>query len=130
VNIQDVVSPALGRRQERESTHREIGSTTRSFKTAALVDLLTSKGLVAAPIHTVSQTAEFPAIRDKLLHARTPSGTEVRLPPPAVERDHLAACGRCLSYPPGYGEHTDAVLREAGLSQDEITQLRGRGTIA
>jgi crotonobetainyl-CoA:carnitine CoA-transferase CaiB-like acyl-CoA transferase len=143
-----------GRRQERESIHKGIGSITRTFKTRSLVDLLSSKGLVVAPIHTVPQAIDYPAVRDKLLETKTPSGAKVRLPPPAVEREHLkcvpeplsplggegrvrgfpdtlsAAAGRCLPYAPGYGEHTDAVLREAGMSEDEITQLRGRGTIA
>jgi len=119
-----------GRRQERESIHKGIGSITRTFKTAALVDLLSSKGLVVAPIHTVPQAIEYPAVRDQLLETKTPTGAKVRLPPPAVERENLAACGRCLSYAPEYGEHTAAVLREAGLSLDEINQLRGRGTIA
>jgi len=119
-----------GRRQERETIHREIGAITRGLKTGPLVELLTSKGLVAAPIHTISQAAEFPAIRDKLLHTRTPSGRQVRLPPPSVEREHLAANGRGLAYAPGYSEHTEAVLREVGLSQKEIGQLREGGTIA
>jgi crotonobetainyl-CoA:carnitine CoA-transferase CaiB-like acyl-CoA transferase len=30
---------------------------------------------------------------------------------------------------PTLGEHTDAVLREAGLSPDEITSLRAAGVI-
>ncbi|MDO8629259.1 MAG: CoA transferase [Phycisphaerales bacterium] len=119
-----------GRRREREAIHREIGSITRRSKTTALVDLLSSKGLVVAPIQTVPQAIEYPAIRHKLLETKTPGGAKVRLPPPAVEREHLAAAGRCLPYAPEYGEHTDGVLRDVGLSQDYITQLRGRGTIA
>ena len=118
-----------GRRQERESIHKGIGTITRTFKTRSLVDLLSSKGLVVAPIHTVPQAIEYSAVRDKLLETKTPTGAKVRLPPPSVEHEHLAACGRRLAYAPGYGEHTDAVLRQVGLSQNEITQLRGRGTI-
>jgi len=119
-----------GRRQERESIHREIGAITRRVKTRALVDLLSSKGLVIAPIHTVPQAIEYPAIRHKLLETKTPGGAKVRLPPPSVEREHLVAARRCLPYAPGHGEHTNGVLRDVGLSQDDITQLRGRGTIA
>lgn len=119
-----------GRRQEREAIHREIGAITRRVKTRTLVDLLNSKGLVVAPIHTVPQAIEYPAVRDKLLETKTPGGAKVRLPPPSVEREHLVAARRCLPYAPGYGEHTDGVLRDVGLSQDDITRLRRRGTIA
>jgi crotonobetainyl-CoA:carnitine CoA-transferase CaiB-like acyl-CoA transferase len=34
-----------------------------------------------------------------------------------------------LPFPPGYGEHTDAVLAEAGFSADELESLRARGVI-
>ena len=119
-----------GRRRERESIHREIGSITRRVKTRTLVDLLSSKGLVIAPIHTVPQAIEYPAIRHKLLETKTPGGAKVRLPPPSVEREHLAAHGRRLAYAPGYAEHTDSVLREIGIKPDEITRLRDCGTIA
>lgn len=119
-----------GRRREREAIHREIGAITQRVKTRTLVDLLSSKGLVIAPIHTVPQAIEYPAIRQKLLETKTPGGAKVRLPPPAVERENLAACGRCLSYAPGYAQHTDTVLREIGIKPDEITRLRKCGTIA
>lgn len=119
-----------GRRREREAIHREIGAITRSAKTQTLVDLLSAKGLVIAPIHTVPQAIDYPAIRDKLLETKIPGGAKVRLPPPSVEREHLAACERRLAYAPGYAEHTDTVLREIGIKPDEITRLRNCGTIA
>jgi crotonobetainyl-CoA:carnitine CoA-transferase CaiB-like acyl-CoA transferase len=119
-----------GRRQERESIHREIGAITRRVKTQMLVDLLSSKGLVIAPIHTVPQAIEYPAIRDTLLETKTPTGAKVRLPPPSVECEHLAAHGRRLAYAPAYAEHTDTVLQEIGTKPDEITRLRNCGTIA
>jgi crotonobetainyl-CoA:carnitine CoA-transferase CaiB-like acyl-CoA transferase len=119
-----------GRRQERDAIHRGIDDITRGFQTRALVDLLSSKGLVIAPIHTVPQAIEYPAIRHKLLETKTPGGVKVRLPPPAVEHEHLAAHGRRLAYAPGYAEHTDIVLREIGIKPDEITRLRNCGTVA
>jgi crotonobetainyl-CoA:carnitine CoA-transferase CaiB-like acyl-CoA transferase len=119
-----------GRRQEREAIHREIGAITRRAKTGTLVALLSSKGLVVAPIHTVPEAIEYAAIRHKLLETKTPDGAKVRLPPPSVEREHLAAHGRCLAYAPVYAEHTDTVLREIGIKSDEITRLRNCGTIA
>jgi len=118
------------RREERESIHEEIAAVTRHLKTVELVGSLGARGLVVAPIHTVPQVADFPAIRDKLLETRTPSGKSVRLPPPSVEREHLASKGRRLPYAPAYAHDTDKVLTDAGLSSGDITDLRDAGIIA
>jgi formyl-CoA transferase len=119
-----------GRRSERAAIHEQMAAITRSFQTAELVKLLTGKGLVAAPIHTVPQVTGFPPIRDALLETETPSGKRVRLPPPSVEREHLASVGRRLAYAPTYGQNTDKILGQAGFSESEITGLRESGVVA
>ncbi|UCE62474.1 MAG: CoA transferase [Phycisphaerales bacterium] len=119
-----------GRRKEREAIHVEIGSITNRFSTAELVELFSSKGLVAAPIHTIPQVVEFPPIKERLLRTETPSGQTVRLPPPAVEQAYLTARKRTLPFAPTYGRDTDRVLEDAGFSQREIGELRRAGVIA
>jgi len=119
-----------GRRQERESIHKDIGAVTRACKTDEWVKRLSAKGLVAAPIQTVPQVVEYPPIRDTVLETTTPSGKRVRLPPPSVERDHLVSSRRRVPYAPTYGEDTGNILREAGLSPKEITDLSGAGIVA
>jgi crotonobetainyl-CoA:carnitine CoA-transferase CaiB-like acyl-CoA transferase len=64
------------------------------------------------------------------LRTRAPDGRVVRLPPPAVSTPHLLARGGELPFAPAYGEHTDAILGEAGVSGDEIARLREEGTVA
>lgn len=119
-----------GRKQQRGSIHEDIRAITPRFKTVELVTLLGSQGLVAAPIRTVPQVIDCPPIRDVMLETQTPSGTSVRLPPPAVEQEHLAGIHRRLPYAPRYGQHTDKVLLESGLSQAEIGDLRESGIIS
>jgi crotonobetainyl-CoA:carnitine CoA-transferase CaiB-like acyl-CoA transferase len=119
-----------GRRRGRASIHGDMAAVTRNFKTGELAKLLTVKGLVAAPIHTVPQVIEFPPVRETMLETQTPSGKRVRLPPPSVERAHLASFGRRLPYAPTYGQNTDEVLREADFSDEEIADLRESGMIA
>jgi len=119
-----------GRRKERSAIHEELGAITRRFDTAELVELLGIQGLVAAPIHTIPQVVDFPPIRDTLLETKTSSGKRVHLPPPSVEREHLASTGRRLPYAPAYNQNTDDVLREAGFSDEEVGGLRESGTVA
>jgi itaconate CoA-transferase len=119
-----------GRRRGRASIHEDMATVTRNSKTGELAKLLTAKGLVAAPIHTVPQVIEFPPVRETMLETQTPSGKRVRLPPPSVERAHLTSVGRRLPYAPTYGQNTDEVLREADFSEEEIANLRESGMIA
>jgi len=119
-----------GRRSERESIHSELADATRNMATKDLVEMLTGRGIVAAPIHTVPEALEFAPVRDRLLETRTESGRHVRLPPPSVETAHLASSDRQLPYAPRYGQNTDGVLQEAGLTTVEIKSLRESGTIA
>ena len=117
------------RTQDRDAIHKEIGSITRNYITGVLVGLLSSKGLVAAPINSIPQVVEYPPIRDRLLETKAASGKSVRLPPPSVEREHLASCKGRLPYAPTYGQDTNKVLHDAGLPEREIQLLRERGII-
>ena len=119
-----------GRRQERKTLHKEIAAITQGFTTGNLVKRLSGQGLVAAPIHTIPQVLNYPPIRDRLLTSTSPAGSEVRLPPPSVEREHLASTGRRLPYAPTYGQHTGQVLADAGFSQGDIADLVRDGIVA
>jgi crotonobetainyl-CoA:carnitine CoA-transferase CaiB-like acyl-CoA transferase len=115
---------------ERKTIHEEIGAITRQFTSSELVNQLGPKGLVAAPIHTIPQVLDYPPIRDRLLTSVSPGGDEVRLPPPSVEREHLASTGRRLAYAPAYGQDTGRVLASAGFSKEEIAGLMKGGIVA
>ncbi len=119
-----------GRRQDRQSIHRDIGAITLRHQTAELMDLLAAKGLVAAPIQTVPQVMDYPPIRDRLLETTTPSGQRVRLPPPSTEQEHMTNMKRRLPYAPSYGQDTDRVLADAAFSSNEITAMREDGVVA
>ena len=55
-----------------------------------------------------------------------PDGRSVRLQPMAVDLEDAADE---FSFPPRFGEHTDAILAEAGHSADDIAALRENGVI-
>ena len=54
----------------------------------------------------------------------------MRLPPPAVPTPFLDEHDGELAFAPGYGAHTDGVLAEAGLADDDIAALRAEGVVA
>jgi len=57
----------------------------------------------------------------------TPDGRPIRLAPMAVD---LPEVETEYAFAPRYGEHTDAVLGEIGLSPIEVADLRDAGIVA
>jgi crotonobetainyl-CoA:carnitine CoA-transferase CaiB-like acyl-CoA transferase len=116
-----------GRHAEREAIHRELAAiTVRGSADDVLADLRAAT-IPATRILDIRQVSELPLLAERLTRTRLPDGRAVRLPPMAAEPPGAL---RELPLAPRYGEHTDAVLAEAGLRPDEIRSLRGAGVIA
>jgi crotonobetainyl-CoA:carnitine CoA-transferase CaiB-like acyl-CoA transferase len=116
-----------GRLKEAEAIHREMAAAASRHATQDLIARFAEAGIPHAPIQTVAQVREMPAIREKLTTTRTPARKTVHLPPLAVDLE-----GAPREYPlsPCYGEHTDSVLAEAGYEAEEIAELRAEGLVA
>ena len=112
---------ASGRYEGREELYRRIGEITKTLEESELKYLLSGAGLPHTAINTVSDAMAEPAVKDRLMRTFTLDGRPIRLTPAAVDRKGMA---REYSFAPRYGEHTDAVLREIGMTADEIKQLR------
>jgi crotonobetainyl-CoA:carnitine CoA-transferase CaiB-like acyl-CoA transferase len=108
-----------GRKRERDALRTEIGAILAVRPTAELLTVLGGAGLVVAPVNTIAEVRDLPGIREHLTRTRLPDGREVRLPPAAVETGRTE-----FPLSPRYGEHTGAVLREAGFRPDEVEELR------
>ncbi|MGB6338786.1 MAG: hypothetical protein WBF32_03350, partial [Candidatus Aminicenantaceae bacterium] len=92
--------------------------------------VLAESAIPHSPITPIENVADLPFVASSALRTTTPDGRSVRLPPPAVLTEYLNLQNKELPFAPAYGEHTDAMLAEIGLSQDEITSLRDRGIVA
>jgi crotonobetainyl-CoA:carnitine CoA-transferase CaiB-like acyl-CoA transferase len=119
-----------GRRQNKKELHRLIEDITRKHSSAKVSDVLTEAAIPHSPITPIEDVPDLPLFKTSALRTMTPDGKLVRLPPPAVPTKHLEQIGKELAFAPAYGEHTDAILQEAGLSADEIIALRDRGIVA
>ncbi|MEN8151196.1 MAG: CoA transferase [Planctomycetota bacterium] len=113
-----------GRKADRKALREEIGALLKTMPTGEILPALQQAGLVATGVHSIADVREMPGVAEYLTRTELPDGREVRLPPTAVET------GR-NEYPisPKYGEHTRAVLLEAGLEDAEIDDLVDRGVV-
>lgn len=119
-----------GRREAQEKLYTDIGQITHKHTLAPIADVLDQAGIPHSPITPIEQVADLEFVKKTALKTVTPEGKDIRLPPPAVMTPHLENIGREIPFAPSYGEQTDSVLLEAGLSEQEISELRAKGVVA
>ncbi|MAF66005.1 MAG: CoA transferase [Planctomycetes bacterium] len=118
-----------GRRECKRELGKAIGEICRAHASDALAAALAAAAVPHAPITAIEDVADLPFVRESALRTTTPDGRTVRLPPPAVALPHLDELDRTLPFPPTHGEHTDAVLIEAGFDPERIAALHAAGVI-
>jgi crotonobetainyl-CoA:carnitine CoA-transferase CaiB-like acyl-CoA transferase len=119
-----------GRRKDKMELHAAIETITRNHTSSDVSRVLTESSIPHSPITPIEEVADLPFVVSSALRTKTPDGRTVRLPPPAVLTEHLEQQNKELPFAPAYGEHTNALLSEIGLSQEEIVSLRNRGVVA
>lgn len=119
-----------GRRKDKKELHSAIETITRSHTSEEVSRILTKAAIPHSPITPIEKVADLPFVASEALRTTAPDGRTVRLPPPAVLTEYLIQQNKELPFAPAYGEHTDALLAEIGLSSEEILSLRNQGIVA
>lgn len=104
-----------------------VAAHTATVPADALVARLDAAGIACARINDVSDLLQHPQLaeRDRWRPVRTPAGTVRSLLPPFT----LAGVELPMGAVPALGEHTEAVLRELGWSDERIATLREQDAI-
>jgi formyl-CoA transferase len=112
------------RSKNRDRLHDELESHFLKRDTAEWIEILNKAGVPSGPIYSIDQAfadpqarslgivqkvGEVPYLGQPVTLSRTPSKVE--------------------AHPPKQGEHTEAVLRELGLKDGEIADLRKKGIV-
>jgi formyl-CoA transferase len=107
-----------------------IGAWTAERDVADVLDTLGQARVPAGKVYTARDIAEDPhyRARDMILTQVTRDGYEVEVP--GIVPKLLGTPGGIRSAAPHLGEDTDAVLREVGLSDEQIAALRSKGIVA
>jgi crotonobetainyl-CoA:carnitine CoA-transferase CaiB-like acyl-CoA transferase len=123
VGTEDLIEAHLdpGRQEEVAGRLRDVfGSRPRDEWVERLAGLEACVG----PVNDVAEAVADPQVRHRGMVAEV-DGRAVG-PGPAIR---LAEGRGAMRPAPALGEHTDEVLAEAGLSREEIANLRGRGIV-
>jgi len=119
-----------GRAKRVDELDAAIGAWTAQRSVAEVLAVLDQASVPAGRIYTVADIAADPhyAARGMLAEVVLPDGTRMAVPG-IVPKLSLTPGGQHRNAP-ALGEDTDAVLREIGLSAEQIAKLRARGIVA
>jgi crotonobetainyl-CoA:carnitine CoA-transferase CaiB-like acyl-CoA transferase len=129
--MDDRFSEPKARVKNRSVLMSEMNEITRKYSTVSLVEKMNEAGCPCGPIYDIGQAFEDEQVKHlkmqrPVTHStlgefnliRTPINMSAFPPPDTFERAG-----------PESGEHNDMVLRELGLSEDEINELREKKVI-
>jgi itaconate CoA-transferase len=116
-----------GRVEHRAVLDAEIGAWCARHDLAQVQDEADAAGIGNSRYNTPSDVIAHPHLtaRDRWREIDTPSGPVPALLPPPV----IAGFEPPMGAIPALGQHTDAVLAEIGLSDEEITAVRAQGAV-
>jgi len=115
----------VSRVRHRAECDAAVGQLTSGWQSTALAERLAAAGVPAAQVKTMAEVVEHPqlAARDRWRRVRTEQTEIDALLPPVTFRDEEARMGDV----PSLGQHTEALLREAGLAPAAIEAALAEG---
>lgn len=115
--------------RHRERLNREIGVEFRKNTVKHWVDLLNEAGVPAGPVYSIPQVFEDEQVRHLNVTKSLPTSfgktMEYITQPVVLERTP----SQVVAPAPGWGEHTDEVLREAGYDDAAIQRFHDQGVV-
>jgi crotonobetainyl-CoA:carnitine CoA-transferase CaiB-like acyl-CoA transferase len=120
---------ALARLRNREALCAEMEAVLGTADVAHWVEHLNRAGVPTGPVLDLEQVFADPQVlaRDMLIELPHPELGTFQTTGLPVKLDRSP--GRIERRPPLHGEHTEEVLRECGLSADEVAELRAAGVV-
>jgi len=115
--------------KNREAINARINQLVASYSSADLIKLLNDAGVPAGPIYRMDEMFADPQVKHlKMAHpVKHPKLGEIELIGQAINMSRTPFEMRSAT--PEQGEHTEAVLKEAGYDDKAIASFRQRGVI-
>ena len=118
-----------GRKEDRENIYTDIRKGLQSYTTNDFIDVCLKNNLAVAPVHDVKDVAGLTFVDELMVKTTLPNGKNVKLFPAPMKTDYLAKQNNSLPCSPKLGEHNRSVLREVGLTNEDIENLTNQKII-
>ena len=126
--------PALARNDGRAARVEEIDTAieawTGTLGIDAALDKLTAASVPSGRIYSAKDIAEDPHYRARGVIEKVRSADGLEVDVPGIIPRLSGNPGAIHARGPTLGEHTDAVLGQAGLTAEDITALKARGIVS
>ncbi|HUR89881.1 MAG TPA: CaiB/BaiF CoA-transferase family protein [Ramlibacter sp.] len=118
-----------GRVQRVAEIDAAIGAWTAQRSVAEVLEALDAASVPAGRIYTVADIAADPHYRERGMLQEVPMEDGEPLMVPGIVPKLSLTPGAQVRNAPKLGEHTEEILREIGLTDSQIGQLRAKGVI-
>ncbi len=119
-----------GRARRAAELDEAIGAWTRTLGSAEVLAALREAEVPAGRIYTARDIAEDPHYRARGMIETVTTAKGLKVEMPGIVPKLSSSPGAIRHRAPQLGEHTEPVLREAGLDDAELAKLREKGVIA
>ncbi len=113
-----------GRMQEKESIYNEIGALTKKYTTSEFTMICLKIDLSVAPINSIKEVSELEFVNKYFIKTKLPNGKEAKLSPASHNTEFLEQNNFSLKCSPRLGEQNEIVLKEIGLAETDINNLK------
>ncbi len=125
LDMPELVHTQFGPPEQQASMRERLSEVFRSKPRDEWLECLAGLEVCVGPVNTPGEAMHDPQVASRGLVAEVGGRAVGPASPFVMDGERLQR----LTPAPGLGEHTDEVLREAGLSGEEIETLRAAGTI-
>ena len=126
--------PALARNDGRAARVEEIDGAIEAWTSTlgldAALDTLTAASVPSGRIYSAKDIAEDPHYRARGVIEKVRSADGLEVDVPGIIPKLSGNPGAIHARGPTLGEHTDAVLGQAGLTAEDITALKAKGIVS
>jgi formyl-CoA transferase len=123
------LSDNVGRVKRVAEIDAAIGAWTASRSVAEVLDVLNAAQVPAGRIYTARDIADDPHYRARGMIESVTTADGLTLEVPGIVPKLSRSPGAITRRAPTLGEDTEAVLREVGLSEDQLAALKARGIL-